>query len=89
MEREPQTIEERLARLEGQYHALSKELADGFGGLRKTIDAMQQQVEEIHTVKGGLIRSETLADVIKRIDEQVQEMHKQVIAISNTVQTGS
>jgi hypothetical protein len=88
MEREPQTIEERLARLEGQYHALSKELTDGFSNLRKTIDTMQQQVEEIHTVKGGLIRSETLADVITRIDEQVQEMHKQVIAISNTMQTG-
>lgn len=88
METEPQTIEERLARLEGQYHALSKELSDGFGDLRKTIDTMQQQVEEIHTVKGGLLRSETLADVIKRIDDQVQEMHKQVIAISNWTQTG-
>ncbi len=88
MEREPQTIEDRLARLEGQYHALSKELTDGFKGLRDTIDKMQQQVEEIHTVKSGLIKSETLADVVKRIDDQIQEMHKQVITISNTMQTG-
>ena len=62
--------------------------SDGFGELRKTVDTMQQQVEEIHTVKGGFLRSETLADVIKRIDDQVQEMHKQVIAISNWTQTG-
>jgi hypothetical protein len=88
MEREPQTIEDRLARLEGQYHALSKELTDGFKGLNDTIDKMQQQLEEIHTVKGGLIKSETLADVVKRIDQQLQEMHKQVVAISNTMQTG-
>jgi phage shock protein A len=87
MEREPQTVEDRLARLEGQYHALSKELADGFKSLRDTLDAMKQQVDEMHTVKSGLIRSETLADVVTRIDEQVQEMHKQVVAISNTVQT--
>lgn len=88
MEREPQTVEDRLARLEGQYHALSKELTDGFKSLRDTLDTMKQQVDEIHTVKSGLLRSQTLADVVTRIDEQVQEMHKQVVAISNTVQTG-
>jgi hypothetical protein len=88
MEQEPQTIEDRLARLEGQYHALSKELMDGFKGLNDTIDKMQQQLAEIHTVKGGLLKSETLADVVKRIDQQLQDMHKQVVAMSNTMQTG-
>ncbi|HEX6289242.1 MAG TPA: hypothetical protein VFZ66_08635 [Herpetosiphonaceae bacterium] len=88
MEREPQTLEDRLARLEGQYHALSKELMDGFKDLRDRLDKAQQQLDEVHTVKGGLVKSETLADVITRIDRQVDEMHKQVIAISNTMQTG-
>ena len=88
MEREPQTVEDRLARLEGQYHALSKELSDGFKSLRDTLDTIKQQVDEMHTVKSGMLRSETLADVVTRIDEQVQAMHKQVVTISNTVQTG-
>jgi septal ring factor EnvC (AmiA/AmiB activator) len=88
MEREPLTTDDRLARLEGQYHALSKELTDGFKSLRTTLKTIQEQVDDMHTVKSGLIRSETLADVVTRIDEQVLEMHKQVVAISNTVQTG-
>lgn len=86
MEREPQTTDERLARLEGQYHALSKELTDGLKQINDTMSKVQQQVEEIHTVKGGMLKSETLPDVLKRIDDQVQTIQKQVVAISNNLQ---
>ena len=87
MEQAPQTLEDRLARLEGQYHALSKELTDGFKNIQDTLGTVQQQVKEIHDVGGGLLKTETLADVVKRLDQHVQEMHKQVIAINNTLQT--
>lgn len=86
MQTEPQTIEERLARLEGQYHALSKELTDNFKTVQDTLSTVKQQVEEIHTVKSGLLRSETLPDVLKRMDEQLQHLSKQVVAISNNLQ---
>lgn len=86
MQTEPQNVEERLARLEGQYHALSKELTDNFKTVQDTLNTMKQQVEEIHTVKGGLLRSETLPDVVKRMDEQLQQISKQVVAISNSLQ---
>lgn len=86
MQTEPQNVEERLARLEGQYHALSKELTDNFKTVQDTLNTVQQQVEEIHTVKGGLLKSETLPDVLKRIDEQLQQVSKQVVAISNNLQ---
>jgi hypothetical protein len=86
MQTEPQTVEERLARLEGQYHALSKELTDNFKTVQDTLNTVQKQVAEIHTVKGGLLKSETLPDVLKRVDEQLQTMSKQVVAISNSLQ---
>ncbi len=86
MQTEPQTLEERLARLEGQYHALSKELTDNFKTVQDSLNTMQKQVEEIHTVKGGLLRSETLPDVMKRMDDQLQQISKQVVAISNSLQ---
>jgi uncharacterized coiled-coil protein SlyX len=86
MERNPETIEDRLARLEGQYHGLSKELHDGLAGLQATLDKMRQQVEDVYTVKGGMLKSEHLPNVIQRMDSEIQEMHKQVIAISNQLQ---
>lgn len=86
MEREPQNTDERLARLEGQYHALSKELTDNFKTVQDTLTTMQQQVEEIHTVKSGLLKSEKLSDVLQRIDGQLGTMQKQIVAISNTLQ---
>ncbi len=76
----------RLARLEGQYHALSQELTEKFQNLQNVLEKVQKQVEEINTVKGGMLRSQNLSDVVKRIDGEVQEMHKQVIAISNALQ---
>lgn len=76
----------RLARLEGQYHALSQELTAKFQDLQNVLEKVQKQVEEINTVKGGMLRSQNLSDVVKRIDGEVQEMHKQVIAISNALQ---
>ena len=86
MQTEPETLEERMARLEGQYHALSKELTDNFKTVQDTLNTMQKQVEEIHTVRGGLLRSETLPDVLKRMDDQLQQVSKQVVAISNNLQ---
>lgn len=86
MEREPRTIEDRLARLEGQYHALSKELTDGFKDLRATLEKIQQQVEEIHTVKSGMLKSKTLPDVVTGIDEQLDQMQRQIVAIANNLQ---
>lgn len=86
MQTEPETLEERMARLEGQYHALSKELTDNFKTVQDTLNSMQKQVEEIHTVKGGLLKSETLPDVLKRMDDQLQQVSKQVVAISNNLQ---
>jgi DNA-binding FrmR family transcriptional regulator len=86
MQTEPQNVEERLARLEGQYHALSKELTDNFKTVQDSLNTMKQQVQEIHTVKGGLLKSETLPDIVKRMDEQLQQISKQVVAISNSLQ---
>lgn len=86
MEREPQNTDERLARLEGQYHALSKELTDNFKTVQDTLTTMQQQVEEIHTVKSGLLKSEKLSDVLQRIDGQLGTLQKQIVAISNNLQ---
>lgn len=86
MEKEPQTIEERLARLEGQYHALSKELTDNFKTVQDTMNTVRDQVEEIHTVKGGMLKSETLPDVLKRIDDRIDDVHKHIVAISNHLQ---
>jgi septation ring formation regulator EzrA len=86
MEREPQNTEERLARLEGQYHALSKELTDNFKTVQDTLNKMQQQLQEVHTIKSGMLKSETLPDVPQRIDQQIDQMHKQIVAISNQLQ---
>ena len=77
---------ERLARLEGQHHALSKELTDNFKTVQDTLTTMQQQVEEIHTVKSGLLKSEKLSDVLQRIDGQLGTLQKQIVAISNNLQ---
>lgn len=86
MERTPETIEERMARLEGQYHALSKELTDGLGGMQETLDKLREQVEGVVNVKSGMLKSESLADVITRIDSKLDEMQKQIVAISNALQ---
>jgi uncharacterized coiled-coil protein SlyX len=86
MERTPETIEERMARLEGQYHALSKELTDGLGGMQETLDNLREQVEGLTKVKGGMLKSESLSDVIGRMDGRLDEMQKQMVAISNALQ---
>ena len=86
MQTEPETLEERMARLEGQYHALSKELTDNFKSIQDTLNNVQKQVDDMHTVKGGLLKSETLSDVLKRMDDQLQQVSKQVVAISNNLQ---
>jgi uncharacterized coiled-coil protein SlyX len=86
MERTPETIEERMARLEGQYHALSKELTDGLGGMQETLDNLRQQVEGVVKVKSGMLKSESLSDVITRMDGKLDEMQKQIVAISNALQ---
>jgi len=80
------TLDERLARLEGQYHALSRDINDKFKELRDTLDKVQKQVEDLNSVKGGMFRSQSLGDVVRRVDQEVQEMHRQVIAISNALQ---
>ncbi len=86
MERTPETLEERMARLEGQYHALSKELTDGLGGMQATLDKLREQVEGVVNVKSGMLKSESLADVITRMDGKLDEMQKQIVAISNALQ---
>ncbi len=79
-------LEDRLARLEGQYHALSQELSDGFKDLHDTLNDVRTQIESLQNVKSGMLSSESLADVISRIDQRVDDIHKQVIAISNMIQ---
>jgi ABC-type transporter Mla subunit MlaD len=79
-------LDARLARLEGQYHALSQELNDNFKEVRNTLQKVQKQVDELGTVKGGMFRSQSLGDVMKRLDQQVGEMHQQVQAISDALQ---
>lgn len=86
MEREPRDTDDRLARLEGQYHALSKELSDNFKTIQDTLNTMKQQLEEVHTIKSGLLKKETLPDVLQRIDGQLDQMQKQIVAISNQLQ---
>jgi uncharacterized protein YukE len=78
-------IDARLARLEGQYHALSRDMNDKHKELRDLLQKIQKQVENNTSVKGGF-RSQSLSDVVKRVDQEVQEMHQQVIAISNALQ---
>jgi uncharacterized protein YukE len=53
--------------------------------LRDLLEKIQKQVENNTSVKGGF-RSQSLSDVVKRVDQEVQEMHQQVIAISNALQ---
>jgi hypothetical protein len=89
MEPAATSLEDRLARLEGQYHALSKELSDGFKDLHDTLNDVHKQVESLQNVKSGMLSSESLADVISRIDQRIDDMHKQVIAISNALQIRS
>ncbi len=86
MEPAATNLEDRLARLEGQYHALSEELSDGFKDLRDALNDVRKQVESLQNVKSGMLSSESLADVISRIDQRIDDMHKQVIAISNAIQ---
>ncbi len=78
-------MDARLARLEGQYHALSRDMNDKHKELRDLLEKIQKQVENNTSVKGGF-RSQSLSDVVKRVDQEVQEMHQQVIAISNALQ---
>ncbi len=81
-------MDARLARLEGQYHALSRDMNDKHKELRDLLEKIQKQVENNTSVKGGF-RSQSLSDVVKRVDQEVQEMHQQVIAISNALQVKS
>lgn len=81
-------IESRLAHLEGQYHALSRDMNDKFKEVRNLLEKIQKQVDNNTSVKGGF-RSQSLGDVVKRVDQEVQEMHQQVIAISNALQVKS
>lgn len=83
------SIDARLARLEGQYHALSRELHDKLGEVHTTLEKIQKQVDDVNTVKGGMFRSQSLGDVVKRVDQQVQEMNERVMAISNALQVRS
>ncbi len=78
-------IDTRLARLEGQYHALSRDMNDKHKELRNLLEKIQKQLENNTSVEGGF-RSQSLSDVVKRVDQEVQEMHQQVIAISNALQ---
>ncbi len=78
-------MDARLARLEGQYHALSRDMNDKHKELRNLLEKIQKQLENNTSVKGGF-RSQSLSDVVKRVDQEVQEMHQQVIAISNALQ---
>jgi predicted nucleic acid-binding Zn-ribbon protein len=82
-------IDERLARLEGQYHALSRDLNDKLKELHNMLEKVQKGVENMDKVKGGGFRNQSLGDVVKRVDQEVQEMHQQVIAISNALQVKS
>lgn len=86
MEPAATSLEDRLARLEGQYHGLSQMLADGFSDLHDALNDVRKQVESLQNVKSGMLSSESLADVVSRIDQRVDDMHKQVIAISNAIQ---
>lgn len=86
MEALPQNTEDRLARLEGQYHALSKELTDNFKEVRDTLSKVQQDLEGLTSVKSGMLKSESLTDVLKRLDQRTDEMQKQIESISNAVQ---
>lgn len=86
MQRGPENTDDRLARLEGQYHALSKEITDGFKAVNNTLNDMKKQVDEIHTVKSGLLKNEKIGDVIQRLDDKIDQMQKQVIAISDNLQ---
>jgi len=89
MEPAPTGIEDRLARLEGQYHGLSKELNDKFNDLHKALDEVRKQLEGLQKVKSGMLSSESLADVISRIDQRIEDTHKQVMAISDAIQVRS
>ena len=82
-------IDARLARLEGQYHALSRDMNDKFKDVRDLLEKIQKQVNNNTSVKGGMFRNQSLGDVVKRVDKEVQEMHQQVIAISNALQVKS
>ncbi len=86
MERTPISIEDRMARLEGQYYALSKELSDRFKEIHGAIDEVNKKVESLQNVKSGMLRSESLGDVLKRLDDRVDEVHKQVTSLTKTFQ---
>ena len=82
-------IEARLAHLEGQYHGLSRDMNDKFKDVRDLLEKIQKQVNNNTSVKGGMFRNQSLGDVVKHVDQEVQEMHQQVIAISNALQVKS
>lgn len=86
METLPENTDDRLARLEGQYHALSKQLTDNFKEVRDTLDQVKNDLEGLTQVKSGMLKSESLTDVLKRLDERTDEMQKQIQSISNAVQ---
>lgn len=87
MEPTPAHLDDRLARLEGQYHALSKELSAGLSTINATLEHLRQQVEGVTQIKRGLLKSESLADVIGRMDDTLKQLQRQVEALSTTVQT--
>jgi hypothetical protein len=56
--------------------------------MRNLLEKIQKQLDNNTSVKGGF-RNQSLGDVVKRVDKEVQEMHQQVIAISNALQVKS
>lgn len=82
MEPDATTLEDRLARLEGQYHGLAKELADNFKSINDALADMGNKLDEMHTVKSGFMKSQTLAEAVGRIDGRLDEIGKQIEALA-------
>jgi len=88
MEPEATTLEDRLARLEGQYHALGKELADNFKSIHDTLADVGSKLDQMHIVKRGMLKKETLAEAVARIDGRLDEVGKQIEAIAKELRPG-
>lgn len=82
MEPDATTLEDRLARLEGQYHALAKELADNFKSIHDSLADVGSKLDDMHTVKRGMLKSETLAEAVARVDGRLDDVGKQIGAMA-------
>ncbi len=82
MELDATTLEDRLARLEGQYHGLAKVLADNFKSIHDALADAGKKLDEIHTVKRGMMKKETLADAVTRLDGRLDEVGKRIEMIA-------